>query len=113
MKNRVLSIAIITISLSGAVAKATELPSYELMGFPIAPHQLSVVGPANIKEQLPSPTLTMAGMPVSPHQVSVLTRRPRETEDLTLAAVQRSSTFRPLRDASHMGRAWRDMVSVK
>ena len=85
MKNRLLSIAIITVSLSGAVARATELPSYELMGFPIAPHQLSVVGPANIKEQLPSPTLTMAGMPASQHQVSVLTRRPRATEELAEA----------------------------
>jgi hypothetical protein len=83
---KLLSIAAITaVSLSGAVAQATELPSYELMGFPISPHQFSVLGSANVKEQSPSPALTMAGMPASPHQVSVLTRRPRITEELAEA----------------------------
>ena len=85
MKNKLLSIAIITVSLSGAVAKATELPSYELMGFPISPHQFSVLGSANIKEQSPSPSLTMAGMPASHHQVSVLTPRSRIPEELAAA----------------------------
>lgn len=85
MKNKLLLIAIVTVSLSGAIAKATELPSYELIGLPIAPHQLSVVGPANVKERSPSPSLTMAGMPASPHQISVLTRRPRTTEEVAEA----------------------------
>ena len=66
----------------GAAASAAELPSYELAGFPISPHQWSVVGSANIKEQSPSPSLTMAGMPASPHQVAVLTARRRPTEEL-------------------------------
>ena len=80
---KLLSIAAITaVSLGGAVAKATELPSYELMGFPISPHQLSIVGSANIKEKSPSPSLTIAGMPASPHQVAVLTPRPRIIEAL-------------------------------
>ena len=39
---------------------AHPFPSYELAGFPISPHQWSVVGSANIKEQSPSPSLTMA-----------------------------------------------------
>ena len=65
-----------------AAASAAELPSYELAGFPISPHQWSVVGSANIKEQSPSPSLTMAGMPASPHQVAVLTPRRRPTEEL-------------------------------
>lgn len=83
---KLLSIAAITaISLSGAVAKATELPSYELMGFPISSHQFSLLGSANVKEQSPSSSLTMAGMPASPHQVSVLTPRPRITEELAEA----------------------------
>ena len=73
------------LSLVGAVAKAAELPSYELLGFPIAPHQFSVIGSANIKEQTANPSLTAAGMPASPHQVSVLTRRPRTTEELAEA----------------------------
>jgi hypothetical protein len=63
-----------------AGAAATELPSYELMGFPISPHQFSILGPANIKEQSPSPSLMMAGMPASPHQMAVLTPRPRTIE---------------------------------
>jgi hypothetical protein len=73
MKKLLLIAAISAVSLGGRVAKAAELPSYELMGFPISPHQFSVLGSANIKEQSPSPSLTMAGMPASHHQVSVLT----------------------------------------
>ena len=61
---------------------AIKLPSYELMGFPISPHQFSILGSANIKEQSPSPSLMMAGIPASPHQVAVLTPRPRTVEAL-------------------------------
>jgi hypothetical protein len=83
---KLLSIAAITaVSLSGAVAQATELPSYELMGFPISVHQFSLLGSAHVKEQSPSPSLTMAGMPASPHQVSVLTPRPTLIEELAEA----------------------------
>ena len=68
--------------LSG-VASAAELPSYELLGFPISLHQLSVTGTtANVKEQSPSSSLLFTGMPASPHQVSVLTPRPRMIEKL-------------------------------
>jgi hypothetical protein len=58
------------------------IPSYEVMGFPITPHQFSVVGSAHVEEQSPSPSLMMAGMPASPHQVAVLTPRPRRVEAL-------------------------------
>ena len=68
-----------TLMLSGASSSAAELPSYELMGFPITPVQLQVVGSANVKERSPSSSLTMAGMPASPHQVTVLTPRARPT----------------------------------
>ena len=68
-----------TLMLSGAGASTAELPSYGLMGFPITPLQLQVVGSANVKEQTPSSTLTMAGMSASPHQVAVLTPRARPT----------------------------------
>ena len=82
MKN-LLSIAAITaVILGGAGSEAAELPSYELMGLPITPHQFSVVGSAHVEEQSPSALLTMAGMPASPHQVVVLTPRPRPTEEL-------------------------------
>jgi hypothetical protein len=63
-------------------ASAAAVPSYEVMGFPITPHQFSVVGSANVEEQSPSPSLMIAGMPASPHQVAVLTPRPRMIEAL-------------------------------
>ena len=63
-------------------ASAAALPSYEVMGFPITLHQISVVGSAHVEEQSPSPLLMMAGMPASPHQVAVLTQRPRMIEAL-------------------------------
>ena len=61
----------------------TAVPTYEVMGFPITPHQFSVVGSAHVEEQSPSPSLMMAGMPASPHQVAVLTPRPRRIEALS------------------------------
>ena len=54
---------------------ATAVPSYEVMGFPITPHQISIVGSAHVEEQSPSPSLVKAGMPASPHQIAVLTPR--------------------------------------
>ena len=82
-----------TLMLSGAGASAAELPSYELMGLPITPHQFSVVGSPNIKAQSPSPSLTMAGMPATPHQVTVLTPRPRLTEELPSTNPIAASSF--------------------
>ena len=71
-------------------ATAAELPTFALAGFPITPHQLSVVGSTHVQEQSPSlveiepsrlglPTLalTLGGMPASPHQIAVLTPRPK------------------------------------
>ena len=58
------------------------IPSYEVMGFPITPHQISIVGSAHVEEQSPSPSLMMAGMPASPHQAAVLTPRLRMMEAL-------------------------------
>jgi hypothetical protein len=68
-------------------AIATGLPSYEVKGFPITPHQISVVGSAHVEEQSPSPSLVMAGMPASPHQIAVLT--PRRSRSSGLHAQQR------------------------
>ena len=71
--------------LSG-IASAAELPAYELLGFPISLHQLSVTGTtANVKDQSASTSLLFAGMPASPHQVSVLAQRPRMIEKLAAA----------------------------
>jgi hypothetical protein len=72
-----LSISLIATALASASAAAAELPIYELMGFPITPHQLVTLGPANIQERAPVATLTLAGMPASPHQIAVLTPRRR------------------------------------
>ena len=70
------------VMLGRASATAVELPSYEVMGFPITPHQFSVLGSAHVEEQSPSPSLMVAGMPASPHQLAVLTPRPRTIEEL-------------------------------
>src|SRR5262249_10185499 len=79
MKN-LFSITVITaVMLNGAGAAAAELPTFELMGFPITPHQVAVIGSAHVQEQAPTPTLTLGGMPASPHQLTVLTPRSKET----------------------------------
>ena len=89
-----------TLMLSGAGASTAEFPSYELMGFPLTPLQLQVVGSANVKEQTPSSTRTMAGMSASPHQVAVLTPRARPTGERAatnpVAAASLSSRYRPV-----------------
>jgi hypothetical protein len=66
-----------TLLLSG-IASAQEFPVYELSGFPISPHQISIMGAtANLREQSPGTSLTMGGMPASPLQILVLTPRQR------------------------------------
>ncbi len=84
MKSLISIAAISAITLGAAGVEAAELPSYELMGFAISPHQLSVLGSSNVKERSPEPSLSVAGMPASPHQIAVLTPRPRPTEDLAV-----------------------------
>jgi len=75
-----------TLLLSG-IASAQEFPFYELSGFPINAHQISVMGAtANLKEQSPNTSLTAGGMPASPHQISVLTPRQRVPEELDTGA---------------------------
>ena len=79
MRNLFWIAATAALMLDGAGAAAAELPTYEVIGFPITQHQLVAVGSANVQERSPTPTLTLAGMPASPHQVAVLTPRPRMT----------------------------------
>jgi hypothetical protein len=74
------SIAATVLMLGGASAAAAELPTYEIMGFPITQHQLAAVNSAHVQERSPSPTLTLGGMPASPHQTAVLMPRSRITE---------------------------------
>ena len=77
-----LSIAAAAALMMGGVgATAAELPTYEVMGFPITPHQLVALGPADAQQGLPASTLTKAGMPASPHQIAVLTPRQRVIDE--------------------------------
>ena len=69
----------VAVMLSGAAAAAAELPSYEITGFPLTQHQLTVLNskPGLIQEQPPAADLTIASMPASPAQIAVLTPRPK------------------------------------
>jgi hypothetical protein len=58
---------------------AAELPTFELLGFPITRHQVAVIGAEAVQEQSPTPALTFGGMPASPHQIAVLMPRPSKT----------------------------------
>jgi len=80
MRYRLSIIATSAVLITIVDASASELPTFELLGFPVSRHQVAVLGSANIEEQAPSPTLTWGGMPASPHQVAVLTPRPRVAE---------------------------------
>lgn len=75
--------AVISIA-AGTAAFAAELPAYELRGFPVSPVQLQVLGPANVQERLPTPTVTASS------QASVLTGRPGLTTGM--AAPTRTGT---------------------
>jgi hypothetical protein len=59
---------------------AAELPTFELMGFPITQVQVQVLGSSHVRERSATPKLMLGGMPVSPHQMAVLTPRPRTTK---------------------------------
>ena len=83
---RLLLSAGLAVVLQEANAAAGELPTFELLGFPVSRHQVAVLGSANIEEQAPSPTFTWGGMPASPHQVAVLTPRPRVAQEVAVTA---------------------------
>jgi hypothetical protein len=68
------------IVLGGLAAECSELPTFEKLGFPITPTQVSVLGSADVRESSSVPTLTLGGMPASPHQIRVLTSRAKITE---------------------------------
>ena len=81
---RLLLSAGLAVALQGANAAAGELPTFELLGFPVSRHQVAVLGSANVEEKVPSPT--WGGMPASPHQVAVLTPRPRVAEEAAVTS---------------------------
>jgi hypothetical protein len=74
----ILTAAILMLGMAGA--SAGELPSYDFAGFPVTPHQMSVLGQSGqMQEQAAAPTLLREGMPASPHQIAVLSRRSHTT----------------------------------
>ncbi|GLR83857.1 hypothetical protein GCM10007857_05670 [Bradyrhizobium iriomotense] len=75
MRKMFLMVTIVPAMAVGFSAGAAELPSFELMGFPITGHQVAVMGASGVEERSPAPTLESAGMPASPHQIVVLTPR--------------------------------------
>ena len=94
MKNLLLIGAVTAIcDVSGAAA--AELPTFELMGFPITAHQVAVVGAAKVQEQAPTPSLTFSGMPASPHQIAVLA--PRRGATAQTPAVKLTTVGSPAR----------------
>jgi hypothetical protein len=73
-----IAIAIATIggaTTNKAHACNLRLPTFEVTGFPISPHQVAVLGAAHVEERSAMPKLKLAGMPASPHQIAVLTAR--------------------------------------
>jgi hypothetical protein len=70
------AVSIVTVLAGPALAQ--QLPQYEVAGFPISPHQISVLGSGNVQEQSSSPTLTLYGMPASPHQIAVIGPRSKQ-----------------------------------
>jgi hypothetical protein len=95
MKKIVLIAVLAAIMLGRPGVEAAELPSFELMGCPITPVQVQVVGAAHVEERSPIPTLTLGGMPASPHQVSVLTSRLTIAADALAARLAESGSSEP------------------
>jgi hypothetical protein len=95
MKKMLVIVAAMTPFISSGVgARAAELPTYELMGFPISPHQFSVVGSAHVEPRSPFRTLTLFGMPASPHQIAVLMPH-RETAGIAATRVAKAGLPAP------------------
>jgi len=78
--------------IGGAAASAQDLPTYEAMGFPISPVQVSILGcSAQVQEQATGPTITVDGVPATPHQITVLTPRNKSREaDERVASAKKS-----------------------
>ena len=85
MKKAFLMAAIAAATAATSSAKAAELPTFELMGFPITRHQVALIGGTNLQERSPTPTLTFGGMPASPVQIAILTPRPSSMAKTTPA----------------------------
>ena len=100
-------IAIAIAAIGGATTNKVHacnlrLPTFEVTGFPISPHQVAVLGAAHVEERSAKPTLKLAGMPASPHQIAVLTaRKPAKiieaAAEINLSWVAREASILPTR----------------
>jgi len=82
-----------------ADASDLHFPTFELTGFPISPHQVAVLGGAQVEERTATPTLMLADMPASLHQIGVLTPRAK-----TLKIVEASTE--PILPTVALERLW-------
>jgi hypothetical protein len=103
LKNRFLiAIAIAAVGSAAtthADASDVHFPTFELTGFPISPHQVAVLGGAQVEERTATPTLMLADMPASLHQIGVLTPRAK-----TLKIVEASTE--PILPTVALERLW-------
>lgn len=82
MNKKTLSFAAAIVAIATSTAAfAGELPTYEANGFPVSPVQVSVLGAANVQQQVTAPAATL-----SPVQASVLT--PRKVKTATVGTAQ-------------------------
>jgi hypothetical protein len=72
MKTIALVAATTAFMLHAGIAAAEELPTFELMGFPISTVQVQLVGSARVKEWSVAPTPTPGAMPAPPHRPVML-----------------------------------------
>jgi hypothetical protein len=90
-----LSIAAAALTMTyGVGVTAAELPTYEVVSFPITPHQLVALGPAHAQQAPAASTLTMDGMPASPHQLAVLRPRQRVIDEQIASSGARAASAR-------------------
>jgi hypothetical protein len=82
-------VAVAALMTGGVAATAAELPTYEVMGFPITPHQLVALGPARAQQGLPAFALALAA---SPHQLAVLRPRQRVIDEQIVSSGGRATT---------------------
>jgi len=75
MMYRVPLVVAATAMLSGTAAVAAELPTLEIMGFPLTQHQGAVLNSSVMQERMPAPALMLGGMPASPVQIAILSPR--------------------------------------
>jgi|SRR6516225_9293977 hypothetical protein len=79
MTYRVSLVVAATVMMSGAAA-AAELPTFEVMGFPLTQHQAAALNSTIAQERTPDPALTLGGMPASPAQIAILSPRRNQQE---------------------------------